>query len=159
MARGSYSAGKRQREADKARKKKDKAEKRAQRRERGPSSGEDMIATVDEIVGNLPSIEEALFAIEQGAQAPRQATGVPCRLFVGGLSWDTTEDSLRAAFGEFGPVIDAVIVNDRDTGRSRGFGFVTMESRRDASRAMDELHDTDLDGRNIVVNVATERSR
>lgn len=157
MARGSYSAGKRQREAEKARKKRDKAEKRAMRRERGPA--EDQLTTVEEIMGNLPSIEQAMHAIHEQATTPRKAPSTPCRLFVGSLSWDTTEESLREVFGEFGPVLDAVIVNDRATGRSRGFGFVTMESRRDAARAIDELHDAEVDGRNIVVNVATERSR
>lgn len=157
MARGSFSAGKRQREADKARKKREKAERRAQRRERGPA--EDELTTVEEIMGNLPNIEEAMQAIEQRATAPRKSSAPPCRLFVGSLSWNTTEQVLREIFGEFGPVLDAVLVSDRDTGRSRGFGFVTMESRKDAARAMDELNDAEIDGRNIVVNVATERRR
>jgi RNA recognition motif-containing protein len=157
MARGSYSAGKRQREADKARKKRDKAERRSQRRVNGPS--EDMLTTVEEMMGDLPTIDEAMEAMQQRAQAPRRAASIPCRLFVGSLSWNTTEDSLKEAFGQFGPVSDVVIVNDRDTGRSRGFGFVTMENRKDAVKAMDELNDAELDGREIVVNVATERQR
>lgn len=157
MGRNTYSAGKRQREADKARKKREKAERRAQRRERGPA--EDMLTSVEEIAGNLPTIDEAMAALQERAESPRQAASIPCRLFVGSLSWNTTEDVLKQTFGEFGVVTDVVIVNDRDTGRSRGFGFVTMENRKDASRAMEELHDTELDGRYIVVNVATDRGR
>ena len=56
-------------------------------------------------------------------------------------------------------VTEAIIVKDRDTGRSRGFGFVVMTDRKDASKAIDKLNGAELDGRNIVVNVATERSR
>ena len=155
MARNSYSQGKRQREADKARKKRAKAERRAERRELGPAADE--IVFAEDIVGNLPTTNEALAAMEQRASAPRPAAGVPCRLFVGGLSWDTTEETLRRVFEEFGTVTDAVIMNDRSTGRSRGFGFVTFGSRKDASRAVEQLNGADLDGREIVVNVATAR--
>jgi len=150
-----YSAGKRQRDADKARKKRDKAERRMRKREQG--RGEIPIATQEDVTGDLIAAEQA--AREQRDAMPSGAKAIPCRLFVGSLSWDTSEDSLKAAFEEFGRVSDAVIVNDRDTGRSRGFGFVTMENRKDATRAIDELDGADLDGRNIVVNVATERRR
>jgi len=153
VSRGNYSAGKRQRDADKARKKREKAERRRRKREEGP--GEVPVTTAEEITGDLPSIAEAMAAMQERA-AP--AKPIPLRLFVGGLSWGTTEDELRAAFGEFGTVTDAVVVKDRDTGQSRGFGFVTMEDRKDAARAMGELNDSELDGRHIVVNVATERS-
>ncbi len=157
MPRGSYSSGKRQREADKARKKRDKAERRAQRRADGP--GEDTPTTVEAMMGGLPTIDEAMAAMHQRAQAPRPAAAIPSRLFVGSLSWDTTEASLQEAFSRFGPVSDVVIVQDRDTGRSRGFGFVTMVNSKDAVKAIEELNDTELDGRTIVVNAATERQR
>lgn len=157
MGRGSFSTGKRQREADKARKKRDKAERRAQRRERGPSPH--TTTTVEEITGNLPTIADAMAAIQEQAQTPRQPTAMPCRLFVGGLSWDTDDKTLTEIFSEFGPVSDSLIVSDRATGRSRGFGFVTMENRKDAARAIEELHDTEVDGRSIIVNVATDRHR
>jgi RNA recognition motif-containing protein len=157
MSRGNYSLGKRQREAERARKKQEKAEKRTQRRERGP--GEAMFGTAEEMTGALPSVEEAMRALENRAAAPRGAAAIPCRLFVGGLSWNTTEADLRTAFAQFGAVTDAVIVTDRDTGKSRGFGFVTMENRKDGAKAIEGLHDTVLDDRAIVVNIATERSR
>ena len=154
---GSYGQGKRQRDMDKARKKREKAERRAMRREHGPSEPE--IVTAEDVVGSLPNAEEALRAIEDRASSNREAAAIPCRLFVGGLSWDTTLETLRSVFTEYGPVSDAVIISDRDTGRSRGFGFVVMANRKDATRVIDRLDGSELDGRNIVVNVATERSR
>ena len=81
------------------------------------------------------------------------------KLFVGGLSWDTTESTLRAAFEPFGALEEAVVVSDRETGRSRGFGFVTFSSGDSASRAQRELDGQPLDGRTIVVNVAHDRER
>jgi len=61
------------------------------------------------------------------------------KLFVGGLSWDTDDAGLRSAFEEFGEVTDAKVITDRDTGRSRGFGFVTFSDTADAQAAMDEI--------------------
>jgi hypothetical protein len=80
------------------------------------------------------------------------------KLFVGGLAWATTESSLRQAFERFGEVQEAVVVTDRDTGRSRGFGFVTLSDDTAAQQAMDEMNGADLDGRNLVVNEARERA-
>jgi len=155
MSRNAYSQGKRQREAEKARKKREKAERRAERREQGPAAAE--IVSAAEIVGRLPTSREALWMMEERARAPRAATTVPCRLFVGSLSRDTTAERLRAVFSEFGTVTDAVIVTDRGSGQSRGFGFVSFESRRDATRAVARLDGAEIDGREIEVNVATER--
>ncbi len=155
MARGTYSQGRRQREADKAQKKREKAERREQRREKGP--GEIEVVRAEDVIGHVPTTSEAMRAIEEQANAPRAAAGVPCRLFVGGLSWDTTLEVLRDVFGEFGKIADAVILTDRSTGRSRGFGFVTFGNRKDAARAVDKLDGAEIDGRNIVVNVATDK--
>lgn len=157
MSRGEYGLGKRQRDAEKARKRRDKEERRARRRERG--RGDIPLTTADEITGGLPSIADAMAAIEGQREHSSSAAAIPCRLFVGSLSWDTTEETLTQAFSAFGPVKEAVVVLDRDTGRSRGFGFVTMEDRKHASKAVQDLNGTDLDGRRIVVNVATERRR
>jgi cold-inducible RNA-binding protein len=79
------------------------------------------------------------------------------RLFVGGLSWGTTDEDLRAAFERFGEVVDSAVIKDRETGRSRGFGFVTFENDADAESAIAEMNDTTLDGRTIRVDEATER--
>ncbi|KAJ5767628.1 RNP-1 like RNA-binding protein [Penicillium manginii] len=79
------------------------------------------------------------------------------KLFVGGLAWATTDDSLRGAFSEFGNVTDAIVLKDRETGRSRGFGFVTLSSPDEANAAVDAMNEQELDGRRIRVQVATER--
>lgn len=79
------------------------------------------------------------------------------KLFVGGLSWDTTEAGLRQAFGRFGTVTEAKVITDRATGRSRGFGFVTFDEPDAAQSAKATLHNTELEGRTISVDEANER--
>jgi len=79
------------------------------------------------------------------------------KLFVGGLSWDTNDDGLRAAFEEFGTVSDAKVITDRETGRSRGFGFVTYEDSQDAEEAIEKMDGAEIDGRPVTVNEARER--
>ncbi len=155
MSRGTYSPAKRQRETEKARKKAEKAARRRDKRERGPEAIP--VVSAEELTGGLPSPDEALRAMERRASSSRSASPIPFRIFVGGLSDETRADDLREVFSEYGPVTDAVVVTDRDSGRSRGFGFVTMESRKDAPRAIEELHGYRLHERNIVVNAATER--
>ena len=80
------------------------------------------------------------------------------KLFVGSLPWSIDDEELREAFEEHGNVVSAKIVKDRETGRSRGFGFVEMESSSEAEVAMKALNDSELKGRNIVVNEAKSRS-
>jgi RNA recognition motif-containing protein len=82
---------------------------------------------------------------------------VSTNLFVGNLSFQTTNESLRAAFEPFGEVTSANVITDRDTGRSRGFGFVEMSSSDAASNAIEELDGSEIDGRRINVNVARPR--
>lgn len=79
------------------------------------------------------------------------------KLFVGGLSWNTDSEGLRQAFEAFGAVEDARVVTDRDTGRSRGFGFVTFVDGASASKAIQGMDGKDLDGRTIKVNEAEEK--
>jgi len=81
------------------------------------------------------------------------------KLFVGGLSWGTTDDRLKEAFARFGDVTEAKIITDRETGRSRGFGFVTYAEPAAAQQAMKELDGQDLDGRTIRVNEAQNQTR
>src|SRR2546428_5969111 len=76
------------------------------------------------------------------------------KLFVGGLSFSTSSERLREAFAGFGEVQSATVVMDRDTGRSRGFGFVEMATGEDANTAVSRLNGTELDGRQIKVEVA-----
>lgn len=79
------------------------------------------------------------------------------KLFVGSLSWNTTSDQLRNAFAACGEVTEVKVVMNRDTGRSRGFGFVTYESEQGAARAIETLDGSTLDGRSIRVDRANER--
>ena len=79
------------------------------------------------------------------------------KLFVGSLSWDTTDEGLEEAFAEHGSVSEAKVITDRNTGRSRGFGFVTFENEEDASAAMDAMNNTELDGRTIRVDFAHDK--
>ncbi len=79
------------------------------------------------------------------------------KLFVGGIPWATTDEALKAAFDEFGPIEEANVVRERDTGRSRGFGFVTFETEEDAARAREAMHEQDLEGRQIKVDFATSK--
>ena len=80
------------------------------------------------------------------------------KLYVGNLNFDTTEDSLRGAFAEHGNVEEVAIITDRDTGRPRGFAFVTMPNDSEAQAAIEKIGGTELDGRTLNVNQARERT-
>ncbi len=79
------------------------------------------------------------------------------RVFVGGLAWATDDESLRQAFEEFGEVTDAKVIQDRDTGRSRGFGFVSFADSAAMNAALQKMDGAELDGRTIRVNEAQDR--
>ena len=79
------------------------------------------------------------------------------KIYVGNISWDANSDDLRNLFSEAGDVTDAVILTDRDTGRSRGFGFVTMATDEEAKSAIEKFEGHDFLGRNLKVNEARER--
>ncbi len=81
------------------------------------------------------------------------------KLFVGSLSWNTDDSGLQQAFAPFGEISEAKVITDRDSGRSRGFGFVTFEDDEAADKAIAALNDTDLDGRTIRVNEAQDKRR
>ncbi|KAI5466171.1 hypothetical protein BGZ63DRAFT_420677 [Mariannaea sp. PMI_226] len=78
------------------------------------------------------------------------------KLFIGGLAWHTEEATLRQKFEEFGPVEEAVVVKDRDTGRSRGFGFVRYTQEGDAHKAISTMNNVEFDGRVIRVDKASD---
>jgi len=82
---------------------------------------------------------------------------VSTKLFVGSLPWSIDDQKLKETFEPHGNVVSAKVVTDRSTGRSRGFGFVEMESSEDAQKAMSALNDSEIEGRNIVVNEAKAR--
>ncbi len=78
------------------------------------------------------------------------------KLFVGGLPWSITNEALKELFAEFGEITEAVVITDRDTGRSKGFGFVTFKNEADAKKALG-MDGKKVEERNIVVNVAKPR--
>lgn len=79
------------------------------------------------------------------------------KIFVGNLNFDTTEQGVRAHFGAVGTIVDVHIPTNRDTGRPRGFAFVTFSSPEEAAQALESMHGTDLDGRTLRVDRAEER--
>ena len=143
--------GKRAREAERDRKNREKAERLRRNRElRG--RGDDIAPAA------APLPEVKLEDIVLGVPPrPKRGTVGPVKLFVGGLSWDTLSDGLRGAFSKFGPIVEATVIIDRDTGRSRGFGFVTFERPSDADECVKQMHGAELDGRTLKVNLAEAR--
>jgi RNA recognition motif-containing protein len=79
------------------------------------------------------------------------------KLFVGNLSFNTTENDLQDAFAPHGTVVEANLMMDRVSGRSRGFAFVTMSTPEEAQKAIAAMHGTQLDGRPLTVNIARPR--
>ncbi|KAI1083095.1 hypothetical protein F5B20DRAFT_577479 [Whalleya microplaca] len=78
------------------------------------------------------------------------------KLFIGGLAWHTEEATLRQKFEEFGPLEEAVVVKDRDTGRSRGFGFVRYKNEADAQQAIASMNNVEFDGRTVRVDKSSD---
>ena len=82
----------------------------------------------------------------------------PKKLFVGNLSWNTSEETVVSKFSEFGTVVDAALITDRMTGRSKGIAFITFETEDEANAAIEALNGFEIDGREIIVNVARPRA-
>lgn len=78
------------------------------------------------------------------------------KLFIGGLPWSITSDSLRELFSQYGEITEAIVITDRDTGRSKGFGFVTFVNEADAQKAL-EMDGKQIEERTLVVNIAKPR--
>ena len=78
-------------------------------------------------------------------------------IYVGNLSWETSDQELTDAFGAYGNVEKASIISDRDSGRSKGFGFVTMNDDDEANKAIEGMNGTEMGGRNLKVNEAKPR--
>jgi len=79
------------------------------------------------------------------------------KLYVGNLPWSMNNDSFKQLFSEFGEVVEAVVITDRMSGRSKGFGFITFANEADAEKAVAAMHEKEVEGRNIIVNVARPR--
>jgi cold-inducible RNA-binding protein len=100
----------------------------------------------------------ALQRATRARNASEEEGAMSKKLFVGGLSWGTTDLGLREAFERFGAVAEAKVILDRDTGRSRGFGFVTFDDDSAAESAVASMDGAELDGRTVRVNEAHERA-
>ena len=81
------------------------------------------------------------------------------KVFVGSLSWNTGDQELQDLFSQVGAVEEVKVITDRETGRSRGFGFVTFSNSEDANSAVSKFDGTELDGRNLKVNIAEDKPR
>jgi RNA recognition motif-containing protein len=79
------------------------------------------------------------------------------KLFVGGFPYSTTSPQLEEMFSKIGKVLSCEVINDRETGQSKGFAFIEMENDQEAEEAIEKLNDTEIDGRKIVVNAAKPR--
>ncbi len=79
------------------------------------------------------------------------------KLFVGNIPWSVSSDQLREIFSEVGEIEEAVVITDRMSGRSKGFGFVTFVTEEDAQAAIEKFHEYEYEGRNLTVNVARPR--
>ena len=79
------------------------------------------------------------------------------QIYVGNLNYRMTEETLQELFAKYGEVVSAKIIKDRYSGRSKGFGFVEMENKDDGEKAVQELNESEVDGRNIRVNFARPR--
>lgn len=79
------------------------------------------------------------------------------KIFVGNLPWSIKTDQLRDLFAQFGEIVEAIVIEERRTGRSKGFGFVTFAAPESADAAVSEMHEKVVEGRNIVVNKARPR--
>ncbi len=149
-----YRSGKRDREASRDQHRKDKEARLARNRE---LRARGIDPDIGESVQSLPEVNLDDISPSGVASAAAASRRMPMRLFVGGLSWDTDDAQLRAAFEPFGEVSEAVVILDRGTGRSRGFGFVTMADAAAGKVAARELDGAELDGRPIKVTPADTR--
>ncbi|XP_024980045.1 28 kDa ribonucleoprotein, chloroplastic-like [Cynara cardunculus var. scolymus] len=109
-----------------------------------------------DLSGRLLTVNKAA---PRGSQPERRVVGTSFKIYVGNLAWQVDNDRLEQVFNEHGKVVDARVIYDRETGRSRGFGFVTMASETEMNDAIAALDGQSLDGREIRVNIAEERPK
>jgi hypothetical protein len=154
-----FSGGKRNREASRDLKKRQKEERLRRNRElRAQGIDPDMVDVTADAEGGAPlpevKLEDVVISV---APQPRRVDFGPTKLFVGGLGPMTTVGDLRTFFSRFGELVEVVIVPDRSTGQSRGFGFVSYQSSAAADEAIKSMNGVELDGHPLRVNRAEER--
>jgi len=158
MNRG-YSGGKRNREAARDLKKKQKEQRLQRNRELRARGIDPHLDEMAQPEAPLPEVKLEDVVIGVASQPRREGFG-PVKLFVGGLSLETTATDLRTSFAKFGELVDVAVISERGTNRSRGFGFVTCATSTAADSAIAEMNGVELDGRTIKVNRAeAPRSR
>ena len=151
-----FSGGKRNREASRDLKKRQKEDRLRRNRElRAQGIDPDMMAAQPEGAA-LPEVKLEDIVIGVAPQS-RQASFGPTKLFVGGLGPMTTEGDLRTFFSRFGELVEAVVIPNRSTGQSRGFGFVSYQSSAAADAAIKGMNGVELDGHPLKVNRAEAR--
>ncbi|HEY7371831.1 MAG TPA: RNA-binding protein [Polyangia bacterium] len=151
-----FSGGKRNREASRDLKKRQKEDRLRRNRDlRARGLDPDLVDPAN-APAPLPEVKLEDVVISVPSQSRRADFG-PIKLFVGGLSTDTTAADLRRWFAPFGDVADAIVVTDRGTGRSRGFGFVSYRSPAAAEAATKGLDGVEVDGQTLKVNRAETR--
>jgi RNA recognition motif-containing protein len=99
--------------------------------------------------------------LEKGLEYIRETGGIKMnkKIFIGNLDFKLKTEDLEKMFSEFGEIEDCVVITDRETNRSKGFGFVTFVEENDAKKAVESMNGKDLDGRKLTVNVAEEKER
>ena len=147
-----FTGGKRQREATRDRHKKEKEQRLARNRALRAQGIDPTLETAPETLPEV-KLEDVVISVA----GRERSNSFPLKLFVGGLSNTVAVDTLRAAFERFGPIEDAVVIVDRATGRSRGFGFVTFSKAADAQEAVKQMNGALLDDRVLKVNNADSR--
>jgi RNA recognition motif-containing protein len=150
-----FTGGKRNREASRDLKKKQKEERLRRNRALRASGIDPDLDNIAEAEAPLPEVKLEDVVIGVPSQ-PRSEGFGPVKLFVGGLSAETTAADLRAAFAKFGELVDVAVITERGTNQSRGFGFVTYATSIAADTAVKEMNGVELDGRTIKVNRAEE---
>lgn len=151
-----FTGGKRQREAIRDRRKQDKEQRLARNRALRAQGIDPTMEAIEGSPQSLPEVKLEDVVISVPSQARRTAA-FPMKLFVGGLGNGVTVEVLREAFARFGVVEDAMVIVDRATGRSRGFGFVTFSNAADAHEAIKQMNGALLEGRPLKVNNAESR--
>jgi hypothetical protein len=148
-----YSGGKRNREAARDLRKQEKEDRLRRNRELRARGGDPDLIDMAEPVAPLPEVKLEDVVIGVASQPRKEGFG-PVKLFVGGLSADTTAADLRAAFSKFGELVEATVITERGTNQSRGFGFVAYATAAAADAATKEMNGAELDGRTLKVNRA-----